>query len=183
MVRRETPSSSAAWSSETLRPIRGATGLSTLSATLSGRAIDPPGLCAGHAQWPRQKWRHRGLPANVYASRCGTVSCRNKLDKKEKARQPNPSVRNLAWGWRLCNLPSELRAKSRVTAAFARKFNWPVFWPVSQILTARSAQPYCLAALAAIVTLAVSPACRRSDTNTGAIAGQEPRRGGQLVVS
>jgi hypothetical protein len=39
MVRRETPRSSAAWSSETLRPIRGAT---LCSDTLSDNGIDPP---------------------------------------------------------------------------------------------------------------------------------------------
>ncbi len=58
-------------------------------------------------------------------------------------------------------------------------------------MTAHSGQPSCLAALAAIVTLAISPACDRSDQKNAprgrAVAyvthGGEPRRGGQLVVS
>ena len=91
----------------------------------------------------------------------------------------------------MCNQLSELRAKSHSTAGVARKFQWPSFWPVSQLLTARSGQPYYLAALAAIVTLAISPACDRSDQKNAprgrAVAyvthGGEPRRGGQLVVS
>jgi peptide/nickel transport system substrate-binding protein len=50
-------------------------------------------------------------------------------------------------------------------------------------LTAQSGQPFNLAALAAIVTLAVSPACGRSDRKNLPAGSQEPRRGGQLVVS
>jgi peptide/nickel transport system substrate-binding protein len=52
-------------------------------------------------------------------------------------------------------------------------------------LTTQSGQPHYLAALAVAFSLAVCPACRRSERSdtTNAAAGQEARRGGQLVVS
>src|SRR6266540_1192009 len=129
MVRRDTPNNAAAWSNETLRPIRGSiVGSDSRSTTL---ICSPCAVQRGTGN-ARGRWPTGGSP-NVFALkrlvtkvRPRTFSAHPSRPAKELAEPPQP-LHTISFAARFA-------CKLHLTADFAQFFPRLVFWPGGQLL-------------------------------------------------